>query len=132
MKFKRYVKISSGIVIILAVVLIILASAAWSQNIFTGIIYLAIGLIQLVGVALVYPRINKEEDLWEMGNKSVQHNWIALSLGLTGCAMFLAPFFAVASTSIPIAAFTVCLITLLLTIFNIYKAVRETKARLIV
>lgn len=132
MKFKRYVKISCGIVMILAVVLIILASAAWSQNICTGIVYLAVGLIQLVGVALVYPRINKEEDLWEMGNKSVQHNWIALSLGLTGCAMFLAPFFAVDSTSIPIAAFTVCLVTLLLTIFNIYKAVRETKARLIV
>lgn len=132
MKFKRYVKISSGIIMIFPIVLLVLAALVWSQNVFTGIIYLVIGLIQLVGMALIYPRISKEEDLWELGNKFVQHNWIVLSLGLTGCAMFLAPFFAVASTSIPIVAFTVCLITLLLSIFNLYKAVREAKARLIV
>ena len=132
MKFKRYVKISSGIIMIFPIVLLILAALVWSQNVFTGIVYLAIGVIQLVGMALIYPRISKEEDLWEMGNKYVQHIWIVLSLGLTGCAMFLAPFFAVASASIPRVAFAVCLITLLFSIFNLYKAVRETKARLVV
>jgi len=132
MEFKRYVKLSSGVLIIFSIVLLVLAAVVWSQNVFTGIIYLAVGLIQLVGMALIYPRISKEEDLWELGNKCVQHNWITLSLGLTGCAMFLAPFFAVGSTSIPYAAFAVCLVPVLLSIFNLYKAVKVAKARLVV
>jgi len=132
MEFKRYVKLSSGVLIIFSIVLLVLAAVVWSQNVFTGIIYLAVGLIQLVGMALIYPRISKEKDLWELGNKCVQHNWITLSLGLTGCAMFLAPFFAVDSTAIPYAAFAVCLVSVLLSIFNLYKAVKVAKARLVV
>jgi len=132
MKFKRYVKISSGIIMIFPVVLLVLAAIAWSENVFTGIVYLAVGVIQLVGMALIYPRISKEEDLWELGNKCVQHNWVVLSLGITGCAMFLAPFFQLDSMMIPYIAFAVCLISALLGVFNLYKAVREAKARLVV
>jgi len=46
--------------------------------------------------------------------------------------MFLAPFFAVDSTAIPYIAFAVCLLSALLSIFNLYKAVKETRARLVV
>jgi hypothetical protein len=133
MEFKRYVKISSGIIMIFPIVLLVLAAMVWSQNVFTGIIYLAIGIIQLVGMVLIFPRIRKEEDLWELGNKFVQHNWIVLSLGLTGVAMFLAPFFTEGvGTAVPYVAFAVCLVTLLWSILNLYKAVKETKARLVV
>jgi len=133
MEFKRYVKFSSGVLIIFSIVLLVLAAVVWSQNIFTGIIYLAVGVIQLVGMALIYPRISKEEDLWELGNKFVQHNWITLSLGLTGCAMFLAPFFTEGvGTAVPYVAFAVCLVSVLLSIFNLYKAVKVAKARLVV
>lgn len=132
MEFKRYVKISSGIVLIFPIVLLILAGIAWSGNVYTGIIYLAVAVIQLVGMGLIYPRITKLEDIKEIGNKCVQHNWVVLSLGVTGCAMFLAPFFAVDSMAIPYAAFTVCILSVVLSGFNLYKAVTGAKARLVV
>lgn len=132
MEFKRYVKISSGIVLIFPIVLLILAGVAWSENIYTGIIYLVVGVIQLVGMVLIYPRIMKLEDVKEIGNKCVQHNWIVLSLGVTGCAMFLAPFFQLDSMVIPYIAFAVCIPSILLGIINIYKAVTKAKARMIV
>jgi len=132
MEFKRYVKISSGIVLIFPIVLLILAGIAWSESIYTGIIYLVVGIIQLVGMVLIYPRIMKLEDVKEIGNKCVQHNWIVLSLGVTGCAMFLAPFFQLESMVIPYIAFAVCIPPILLGIISIYKAVTKAKARMIV
>jgi hypothetical protein len=133
MEFKRYVKISSGIVLIFPIVLLILAGIVWSQNVYTGIIYLVVGIIQLVGMVIIYPRIRKLEDVTEIGNKYVQHNWVVLSFAVTGCAVFLAPFFTQGvATAIPYIAFAVCVVSAGLSIFNLYKAVKEAKARLVV
>lgn len=132
MEFKRYVKISSGIVMIFPIVLLILAAMAWPENVCTGIIYLALGVVQLVGLVLLYPRIMKLEDIMEIGNKFVQHNWLVLSVGLSGGAIVLAPFFKIDSTAIPYIAFTVCILSALLSGFNLYKAVKEARARLVV
>jgi len=132
MEFKKYTQISTGVLLILSIVLLILSGIAWSKNIYTGFIYLSIALTELIGILLLYPRIMKIEDKTEIGNKSVQHNWLILSLGIAGCTLFLAPFFKVDTMAIPYAAFAVCLISVLLSAFNIYNAVTKANARMVV
>lgn len=54
---------------------------------------------------------NKENPKWKRGhldNRCVQHNWIVLSLGVSGCMMFLAPFLLVEPTAISHVAFAIC------------------------
>jgi len=132
MKFKKYTRISTSVLLVFSIILLILAAAVWSKNIYTGVVYLIIGMTQLICTLLLYPRIGKIKDETEIGNRLVQHNWIVLSIGIAGCALFLAPFFKVDSMAIPYTAFTVCLISVLLSTFNIYKAVKDTKARMVV
>ncbi|MBA7574655.1 hypothetical protein ES695_06205 [Candidatus Atribacteria bacterium 1244-E10-H5-B2] len=132
MKFTKYIQISTGVLLTFSIILLILAGVVWSKNIYAGIIYLIIGIIQLISTLLLYYQIGKIKDITEMGNRSVQHNWIILSIGIAGCALFLAPFFEIDSMAIPYTAFTVCLISILLSIINIYKAIREAKARMVV
>ncbi|MEA1965053.1 MAG: hypothetical protein U9O41_08015 [Candidatus Aerophobetes bacterium] len=132
MEFKKYTQISTSVLLILSIILLVLAGMIWSKNIYAGVIYLIIGITQLISTLLLYPRIGKIKDITEIGNRAVEHNWIILSIGIAGCALFLAPFFKADSMAVPFAAFTVCLISILFSILNIYRAVREAKARMVV
>jgi cobalamin synthase len=132
MEFKKYVQISTGVLLTFSVILLILAGLAWSKNTYAGIIYLVIAIIQLMCALLLYPRIMRIEDITEIGNRSVQHNWLIVSIGISGCALFLAPFFRLDHMAVPYTAFTVCLISVLLSAFNIYNAVKQAKARMVV
>jgi len=132
MKFIKYIQISTGVLLIFSIILLVLAGVVWSKNIYAGIIYLIIGIIQLISTLSLYSRIGKIKDIIEMGNMSVQFNWLILSIGIAGVALFLAPFFKIDSTAIPYIAFAVCFISILLSIINIYKAIRETKAQMVI
>jgi len=130
MKFKKYIQRSMVGPLIFSIILLILGGAVWPKNIYSGIIYLAVGLTQLISNILLYSQIRKKEDETEIGGISVQLNWLILSIGGTACLLFLAPFFAVNIIWIPYTAFTVCLISVLWCAFNLYKAVKETKVPL--
>lgn len=132
MNFKKYIQISVGILFILSIILLVLGIVIWKQNVYTGIIYIAIAIIQFLGTILLYPRISRLDDMTEVGNRSVQQNWIVLSVGIAGCALFLAPFFKVDSMAIPIFAFFLCAISAILSAVNIYAAVKKVKARMVV
>lgn len=132
MKFKKYTQISTGVLLIFSIILLVLAGVVWSKNIYAGVIYLIIGIIQLIATLSLYSRIGKIKDITEMGNMSVQFNWLILSIGIAGLALFLAPFFKIDSTAIPYIAFLVCFISVLLSVINIYKAIRETKAQMVI
>jgi len=130
MKFKKYIQISMAGPLIISVIILMFASVTWSKNIYTGIIYLAVGLIQLISSILLHFQISKREDLTEIGSISVQFNWLILSISLTGCILFLASFFTVTPIWIPYAAFLLCLIMVLWCAINLYKTVKETKVPL--
>jgi len=133
MEFKKYIQISTSVFLILSIIVLILAGIVWSKNIYTGILYLVIGLTQLIATLLLFPRIGKTKDITELGNIAVVHNWAVLSIGIAGCFVVLAPFFKVNSmVVIPYVAFAICLIFALLGIFDIYKAIKDTKASMVV
>ena len=132
MNFRKYIKITTAILTALSVVLIILAFIAWPKNVYTGIIYLIVGIVEFLGAVITYPRISRTDDDREMGNRSVQQNWIILSIGIAGCALFLAPFFEVDNSSLPVISFILSIIVTILSAVNIYLAVKKVNARMVV
>jgi hypothetical protein len=132
MNFTKYIKTTSAILSVVALVLIVLGVTVLSANVYTGIIYIVVGGIQLLGAALLFPRIANVEEPKVVGNRSVQANWIVLSLGITGVALFLAPFFRLETMVISYIAFILCVVSVLLSAFNIFSAVKKVGARMVV
>ena len=132
MNFKKYSQITITILLAISIIIFILGLLTWSENVYTGLIYFIIAAIMFLGCIFLYPRIAKIEDMHEVGNRSVQANWLVLSVGIAGMALFLAPFFRVDSMVIPYIAFVLCTVSVLLSAFNIYSAVKKVKARTIV
>lgn len=132
MNFKKYSKITITILLAISIVIFVLGVLAWSENVYTGIIYFIVAAIMFLGCIYLYPRIAKIEDMQEVGNRSVQSNWIVLSVGIAGMALFLAPFFRIESMAVPYAAFVLCAVSVILSAFNIYSAVKKVKARMVV
>jgi uncharacterized membrane protein YhhN len=132
MNFKKYTQIMISILLLFAIVIIVLGIAVWSKNVYTGIIYIVIAGIQFFGIVFLYPRIGRIDDLNEMGNRSVMHNWAVLSVAIAGAALFLAPFFRPDSMIIPFVAFVLCILQVIISALNILFAVKKVKARMIV
>ncbi|MBN2325132.1 MAG: hypothetical protein JXQ30_15490 [Spirochaetes bacterium] len=132
MNFKGYIRTTSIIIIVLALAVLVLGIAKWSENPYTGIIYAVVGFIQLLGMVLLFPRIAKLDDQKEVGNRAVQANWIVLSLGIAGMALFLAPFFRLESVTVSYVAFILSVVLTVLSAFNIFIAVNRVKARMVV
>lgn len=132
MNFTKYIKTTSAILSVVALVLIVLGVTALSANVYTGIIYIVVGGIQLLGAALLFPRIANVEEPKVVGNRSVQANWIVLSLGIAGMALFLAPFFRLETMVVSYIAFILCVVSVLLGAFNIFSAVKKVGARMVV
>ena len=132
MNFKKYIQLTMIIVIVISLVIIVLGAVKWSENPYTGLIYLIVGVIQFLGGIILLPRIAKLEDLKTGGNRAVQANWLVLSIGIAGMALFLAPFFRLEAMGIPYIAFILCIISVILSGFNIFTAVKKAKARMIV
>jgi hypothetical protein len=132
MNFKKYIQTMMSILLLFSIIIIVLGFLVWSKNVYTGLIYMIIAGIQFFGIVFLYPRIGKIDDMHEVGNRSVPHNWIVLSVGIAGAALFLAPFFKPDSMVIPFAAFVLCVIMIILSALNILFAVKKVKARTIV
>ena len=132
MEFKKYIRVTMLILVIIALIIIVFGAMNWSENLYTGLIYLVVGVIQFLGGILIYPRIAKLKDMKEIGNRSVQLNWLILSIGIAGMALFMAPFFRLEAMAIPYIAFILCVISVLLSGFNIFTAVKKAKARMVV
>jgi len=132
MNFKKYIKVTMVILLVIGVVILALGIVKWSENVYTGIIYLVIGVIQFLGSILLLPRIAKLEDQKEVGNRAVQANWLVLSIGIAGMALFMAPFFRLEAMIVPYIAFVLCVVSVLLSGINIYTAVKKVKARMVV
>jgi peptidoglycan/LPS O-acetylase OafA/YrhL len=132
MNFKKYIQITMVILVVISIVIIALGVMKWSERPYTGLIYLIIGVIQFLGGVLLFPRIAKREDMQEVGNLSVQANWLVLSIGIAGMALFMAPFFRLESMVVPYIAFILCIVSVILSGLNIFTAVKKAKARMIV
>ncbi len=132
MNFKKYTQIMISILLLFSIIIIVLGIAVWSKNVYTGIIFLIIAGIQFFTIIFLYPRIGKIDDMHEVGNRSVPHNWAVLSVGIAGAALFLAPFFRPDSMIIPFVAFVLCILQVIISALNILFAVRKVKARTIV
>jgi hypothetical protein len=132
MDFKKYIQRAMIIIIVVAIIIIVLGIAKLSENVYTGLIYLIVGVIQFLGSVILLPRIARLEDLTEVGNRAVQSNWLVLSIGIAGMALFLAPFFRLESMLIPYIAFILCVISVVFSAINIYISVKRAKARMIV
>lgn len=132
MNFKKYIQLIMIVLIAISVIIFVLGLLSWSKNVYTGLIYFIVAAVMFLGCIFLYPRIAKIEDMTEVGNRSVQANWIVLSVGIAGMALFLAPFFKVDSMVLPFIAFILCAISVLLSAFNIYRAVKKVKARMVV
>ena len=132
MNFKKYSQITITILLAISIVIFVLGLLTWSENVYTGLMYFIIAAIMFLGCIFLYPRIAKVEDMQVVGNRSVQANWLVLSVGIAGMALFLAPFFRIESMAVPYAAFLLCAVSVLLSAFNIYMAVKKVKARIVV
>jgi len=132
MEFKKYIKLTSLILVILSIILFVFSLLIWSSNQYAGFLYLIIAVVEFLGAIFVFPRIAGLEDMKEAGNRAVQQNWIVLSIGIAGMALFLAPFFRADSMTVPYIAFIICVVSVLLSAFNIYTAIKKVKARMVV
>lgn len=132
MDFKKYSQITITILLVISIIIFVLGLVVWSENVYTGLIYIIVAAIMFLGCIFLYPRIAKIKDMAEVGNRSVQANWLVLSVGIAGMALFLAPFFKLDSMTVPWVAFVLCVIAVLLSAFNIYSAVKKAKARMVV
>lgn len=132
MNFKKYSQVTITILLVISIVICVLGIFAWSGNVYAGLLYVVVAAIMFLACIFLYPRIAKIEDMYEVGNRSVQANWIVLSVGIAGMALFLAPFFKLDSMTVPWVAFVLCVIAVLLSAFNIYSAVKKVKARMVV
>lgn len=132
MDYKKYIQRAMIILIVIAIIIIVLGIAKLSENVYTGLIYLIVGVIQFLGGVILLPRIARLEDLSEIGNRAVQSNWLILSIGIAGMALFLAPFFRVESMVIPYIAFILCVVSVIFSAINLFISVKRAKARMIV
>jgi hypothetical protein len=132
MDYKKYIQRAMIILIIIAIIIIVLGIAKLSENVYTGLIYLIVGVIQFLGSVILLPRIAGLEDLSEIGNRAVQSNWLILSIGIAGMALFLAPFFRLESMVIPYIAFILCVLSVIFSAINLFISVKRAKARMIV
>jgi hypothetical protein len=132
MDYKKYIQRAMIILIIIAIIIIVLGIAKLSENVYTGLIYLIVGVIQFLGSVILLPRIARLEDLSEIGNRAVQSNWLILSIGIAGMALFLAPFFRLESMVIPYIAFILCVLSVIFSAINLFISVKRAKARMIV
>ena len=117
--------------LLLGIAMLGLAAAVWPKNVYAGVLYIIIGLTQFLDSLIAFPRIGGKKDEVTVGNISVQHSWLCVSIGVAGAATILAPFFE-AESSLPYLAFIICIVWILIGIINIYKAVVDVKARMIV
>lgn len=132
MDFKKHTRTMTLILTILSIIIIILGLLAWSKSVYTGIIYIVIGILQLLGAIFVYPRIAKVTDDQQVGNRAIQEYWIVLSVGIAGMALFLAPFFKIEPVLIPYISFIIVTVSVILSGLSIMNAVRKVKARMVV
>ncbi len=131
MDFKKYTQLITIVLIILPFIIVVLGLLNWSENVYTGIIYVVVGALQFLSAIFVYPRIAKVADAQMVGNRVVQQNWLILSLGIAGMALFSAPFFKIEPASIPYITFIISTVLVILSGFNILMAVRKVKARMV-
>lgn len=132
MDFKKYITITTSILLVFSVVIFVLGLLFWAENTYTGIIYLIISGIQIVALITLYPRARRAEDMQEKGNRVVFHNWSVLSVGIAGAALFLAPFFRIDSMTVPFIAFILCVLAVILSAVNIFTSVKMAQARMII
>ncbi len=132
MSFQKYAALTTSILLLFALVILVSGLALWQSNLYTGLIYLIIAGIQVISLAILYPRLKAAEQDQEKGNRVVIHNWSVLSVGIAGVALFQAPFFRVDTSALPVVAFILSVAIVLLSAMNIYVAVKKVKARMII
>ena len=131
MDFKSYASLMACFFVVLGLVLMAIGLIVRGDNLYTGITYTAMGIIQLLIAASTIPRLGGKEEA-AIGNVAVQHNWWILSVGIAGLAVFPSSFFSIPSTGLMYAAIAISAIWVILGAINIYLAVKRTGARLAV
>ncbi|HIH96554.1 MAG TPA: hypothetical protein HA348_03600 [Thermoplasmata archaeon] len=131
-KLKKIAYGSHGLSLLLAVILIILAFITWSRWIYTSIIYLSIGIVQLCFSGTLLVRLRRKVTKKEIGVVNVQHSWWILSIALASAVIIPAPFFRVSPIIITYFATSFAILWLILGSINLYIFVRETGVSLVV
>jgi cobalamin synthase len=125
-KLKKLAYASHALSLLLAVILVILAFITWPKWIYTGIIYLSVGIVQLCFSVTLLFRLRRKVTKKEVGTIGIQHSWWILSIALASAVIFPAPFFKVSPIIITYFATSFAILWLILGSINLYTLVKET------
>ncbi|MCS7131392.1 MAG: hypothetical protein NZ934_01505 [Hadesarchaea archaeon] len=131
MEFKKYAGLMGYLFAVLGLVLAAIGVAVRGDNLYAGITYTTVGIVQLLIALSMIPRIRGKQEV-AVGNVAVQHNWWILSVGVAALASFPSSFFEITATGLMYLAILISLIWVLLSAVNIYLAVKRTGARVAV
>lgn len=131
MDFKKYTYSMSSLFAVLGLIVVILGVLVKGDNVYTGIIYVLIGVLQLLIATTAFPRFRNKDEVG-IGNITVQHNWWILSVGVAALALFPSAFFSIPATSLVYLTTGIALIWVVLSVTTIYVAVKRTNARLVI
>lgn len=131
MEFKKYAGLMSCLFAVLGLITAALGVIVRGDNLYTGITYTTVGIVQLLIALSMIPRIGNKDEV-TMGNVTVQHNWWILSVGIAALATFPSSFFSIPSTGLMYLAIAISAIWVILGGVNIYLAVKRTGARVAV
>lgn len=130
MKFQDYsvrINLAFGV---LGLILLIMGSLIYSESVYTGVVYMVIGLSQIIIPAFALVRISGKTGS-ELGNVMVMGCWWILSIGIAGLALFTSPLLAV-STAYTAVSTIIAVLWIILSVVSIKFAISETGARLVV
>jgi hypothetical protein len=125
-KLKRIAYTTYTLFLALAFILLFLAFIAWPKWIYTGVMYLGVGITQLNFSGTLFIRLRKKQMKEEIGTVVVQHSWWLLSIALASMMIFLAPFFKVFPVAIVYTAVSLAVIWFVLGSIDLYIFVKET------
>jgi hypothetical protein len=125
-KLKKIAYATYALSLALASILLFLAFIVWSKKIYTGVIYLGVGITQLSFSGTLFIRLRKKQIKEEIGTVVVQHSWWLLSIALASIMIFLSPFFEVFPLAIVYTATSLVALWLIFGSIDLYIFVKET------
>lgn len=131
MEFRRFSAMAKWVFLVLGVILLLLGVGAVGENAYAAGVYMLIGMAQAIIAGTGMIRTRGVKDSKEFGDKTVQHSWWILSVGLASLALVTSPFLS-APLLLELPAGAVSLVWIVLGAVTIYIAVERAGAEIVV
>lgn len=130
MRPERVCSASVALAALLGLLLVIIGIPAYPENPYTGIIYVVIGVAQIlvVGVLLGFARGKSGRDF---GNVAVVGCWWILSVGIAALALFTSPLLVISTLYVAVST-VLAAIWVILGAVNIWLMVTRLGAEIVV